>query len=784
MLIAVLVGFVAALLAPFVTRPLGDRVGWVFGLVPAGLTAWFLAQLPAVADGGRIETTTWVPQLGVDLAFRLDGLSLTFALMIAGIGTAVVIYAGGYLRGDRQLPRFYLLLFGFMASMLGVVLSDDLIALFVFWELTSLSSYFLIGYKHEARASRDGALQGLLITGSGGLAMLAGFLIVGADAGTFRISELLADPAALQASPMYLPALILIALGALTKSAQFPFHVWLPNAMAAPTPVSAYLHSATMVKAGVYLLARLAPGMGGTPAWFWLLTVAGTATVVAAGVLALLQRDAKRLLAYSTLIALGALVALIGVGGKIAAEAMLAFMVAHALYKAPLFMVAGAIDHEAGSRDVTQLAGLGRVMPISWAIALAAGISAAGLPPMLGFVGKELAYEALLEHRWALAGLVAASAVMLVIVWLVAWKPFAGRETTAPKTPHEAPLSLWIGPAVLAAAGLAFGLAPDVLGQALLVPAAGSLLGEPVAFYLALWHGVNAALILSIVTIGLGAALVVAWRPLHRGLRAGFGGARFGPAGAYEGALKGLVTVADAQTRFLQSDDLRHHLTTILAFAVAITGVTALARGELLLTPPFTGGTAYEYIVLALIAAAALATVRAHTRLEAITALGVVGFGIALVFTFFAAPDLAITQFLVETLIVILVALVLMRLPRWMLREDRRRSVRAVAGPIAVLGGSLLTVLLLAVLSVPLDTTIPDFYARESYPSANGRNVVNVILVDFRALDTLGEITVLAVAATGAFALLRRIGTRREPDERGAPRGTDDPAGGDEEATA
>jgi multicomponent Na+:H+ antiporter subunit A len=440
-LTAVLIAFAAALAAPFVTRPLGDRVGWVLALVPAGLTAWFLALLAAVQAGGRSEVTPWVPQLGVATAFRLDGLSLTFALMIVGIGTAVVIYAGGYMRGDRQLPRFYLLLLAFMAAMLGVVLSDDLIALFVFWELTSLTSYFLIGYKHEAKSSRDGALQGLLITASGGLAMLAGFLILGASFGTFRISELLADPAALQASSAYLPALILIALGALTKSAQFPFHVWLPNAMAAPTPVSAYLHSATMVKAGVYLLARLAPGMGGTPAWFWILTVAGTATVVAAAVLALLQRDAKRLLAYSTLIALGALVTLIGVGGKVAAEAMLAFMVAHALYKAPLFMIAGSIDHEAGSRDVTALKGLGRVMPISWGIALAASVSAAGLPPMLGFVGKELAYETLLAHPWALAGLVAASAVMVVIVWLVAWMPFAGRETEAPKTPHEAPRS-------------------------------------------------------------------------------------------------------------------------------------------------------------------------------------------------------------------------------------------------------------------------------------------------------------------------------------------------------
>jgi len=778
-LIAVLIGFVAAVAAPFVTRPLGDRVGWVMALVPAGLTAWFLTQLGTVANGGaRVETLTWVPQIGVEAAFRLDGLSLTFALMITVIGTAVVVYAGGYLRGDRQLPRFYLLLLSFMAAMLGVVLADDLITLFVFWELTSLTSYFLIGYKHEYRTSRDGALQGLLITGSGGLAMLAGFLILGADVGTFRISEMMADPAALQASAVYLPALLLIALGAFTKSAQFPFHVWLPNAMAAPTPVSAYLHSATMVKAGVYLLARLSPGMGGTPAWFWLLTLVGTATVLAAGSLALVQRDAKRLLAYSTLIALGALVVLLGVGGKLGAEAMLVFMIAHALYKAPLFMVAGNIDHQAGSRDVTELSGLGRVMPVSWAIALAAGVSAAGLPPMFGFVGKELAYETLLGHPWALAALVAASAVMVTIVWLVAWKPFAGRDTQAPKSPVEAPLSMWIGPAILAALGLTFGLAPDTIGQALMVPAASAVIGQPVSFYLALWHGVNAALILSVVTIALGVVTTVAWRPLHDRLRARYGGMRFGPAGAYEAALSGLVRLAAWQTRRLQSGDLRHHLTTIIAFAVALPAVTTLARGDLRIAPPPVSGTAYEFLLLGLVVAAALATVRAHSRLLAITALGVVGFGIAMVFTLFAAPDLAITQFLVETLTVILVALVLMRLPASLLREESRPSLRFTAGPIAIAGGALLTVLMLAVTSVPLDRSITEYYERASYPDANGRNIVNVILVDFRALDTLGELTVLAVAATGAFALLRRTGGRREPeDEFGAPRGSDSPSG-------
>ncbi len=396
MLTAVLIGFFAAFAAPAVVRPLGDRVGWVLALVPAGLTAWFASRIGTVAAGDALESSVaWLPALGVDLAFRLDGLSLVFALMITGIGTAVVAYAGGYMRGDPNTPRFYLILLAFMAAMLGVVLADDLISLFVFWELTSITSYFLVGYKHESETSRDSALQALLITGSGGLAMLAGFLILGHAAGTYRISEILADPAALQASPLFLAAMALVIVGALTKSAQFPFHVWLPNAMAAPTPVSAYLHSATMVKAGVYLLARTNPAFADHPAWFWILTIAGTATILSAAALALLQRDSKRLLAYSTLIALGTLVLLIGIGTPLAAEAMVTFMIAHALYKAPLFMIAGSVDHEAGSRDVTALRGVGRVMPVTWAVALLAGLSAAGLIPMFGFVGKELAYEAL-----------------------------------------------------------------------------------------------------------------------------------------------------------------------------------------------------------------------------------------------------------------------------------------------------------------------------------------------------------------------------------------------------
>jgi multicomponent Na+:H+ antiporter subunit A len=777
MLIAVLIAFAGALSAPWVARLAGARAGWWLALLPAGLTAYVLSFLPRLAGGGVVEERlAWVPQLGVDLAFRLDGLSALFALMIVGIGTFVTIYGGGYLAGDRQLPRFYLLLFAFMAAMLGVVLADDLVTLFVFWELTSLTSYFLVGYKHEVEESRTSALQALLVTGTGGLAMLGGFLLLGQIGGTYRISELMASPDALQASPWYGAALLLVAAGALTKSAQWPFHFWLPNAMAAPTPVSAYLHSATMVKAGVYLLARLSPGLGGTPLWFWLLTLAGGATILAAASLALLQRDSKRLLAYSTLIALGTLVLLIGVGTPGAIKAMVVFLFAHSLYKAPLFMVAGSVDHEAGSRDVTRLRGLGRAMPWTWATAVLAGVSAAGLPPMLGFVGKELAYEGLYDDPWLLVALIAASAVMLVVVVLVAWRPFAGRTLEAPKAAHEAPFSMLVGPLAIAGLGVALGLRPDLVQDGLMRPAAAAVLGAPYAFDLYLWHGLTLALGLSALTVVLGGVLAAAWPRLQPALVARFGGLTFGPAGGYFMLLKGLLALAYAQTKFLQSDDLRHHLTVIVAFAVALTGTVGLASGAFVglnLAPVFE--YAYEAVLLLVIVAGVASAVGAHDRMLAITSLGLVGFGIALLFVLFAAPDLAITQFLVETLVVIIIALVLARLPSGALRSPDNGGVRRVAGVVALLGGALFAGLLLAVTSYPLDRTLTEFFEAASYPAANGRNIVNVILVDFRGIDTLGEITVLAVGASGIFALLRRTRTKRRP-EAPAPAG-DDPGG-------
>lgn len=466
MLTPVLILFLAASFAPAAHRALGRRAGVVLAMAPGLLFAHFARFLAPVASGRALaESWEWVAGLGIRLAFRLDGLSLLFALLVTGIGALVLVYGGGYLKGDPRLPRFYSAMLFFMAAMLGLVLADDAIALFVFWELTSVSSYLLIGFDHEKAEARRAALQALFVTGAGGLALLAGLLLLGRVAGTLQLSALGAQAAAIQAHALYLPALLLILLGAFTKSAQFPFHFWLPGAMAAPSPVSAYLHSATMVKAGIYLLARLNPALGGSDAWHTIVILTGTATLVIGAVLAYGQTDLKRLLAFTTVSALGVLTVLVGISTELSARAAMVFLLVHALYKAALFLGVGAIDHEAGTRDVRHLGGLARAMPLTAFAVVASALSMAGLPPLFGFVAKELFYEAKLEAPQVGQLLViasfAGSALVAAAAALVAWRPFFSRGRETPKHAHEAPPSLWLGPVLLASLSVALGLLPD-----------------------------------------------------------------------------------------------------------------------------------------------------------------------------------------------------------------------------------------------------------------------------------------------------------------------------------
>ncbi|HEX9926039.1 MAG TPA: putative monovalent cation/H+ antiporter subunit A, partial [Anaerolineae bacterium] len=675
--------------------------------------------------------------------------------------TLIVIYAGGYLAGHPQLGRFYATILIFLASMLGVVLANNIFTLFVFWELTSISSFLLIGFDHRREAARRAALQSLLVTGGGGLALLAGLILLGQVGQSFELTTLLGQNELIQQHPLYLPILLLILLGAFTKSAQVPFHFWLPNAMEAPTPVSAYLHSATMVKVGVYLIARFSPLLGGTDSWFVLVTLTGTVTMLFGAGLALLQTDLKRILAYSTISALGTLIMLLGIGTTLAAEAAVLFLLVHSLYKGSLFLVAGAVDQETGVRDIRWLGGLGRLMPI---IALAAGLSAlsmAGVPFLLGFIGKELIYETTLHlpdaSTWLTAAAVLANIAMVAVAGIVGFRPFFGQRVETPKAPHRAPLTLWLGPLILAGLGLVTGSLPGTISDTIIGPAAGGILAQPAHVELAIFHGFNTSLLLSVVTL-LGGAGVFAARSLVRRTMPIFEmAANWGPETWYNMTLAGLEITARKLTDTLQSGYLRSYLLIIIVSNVALVGYTLVIENGLNIALAWPQIRFYEGVVAGVILLAAFTAARTRSRLAAVAALGVVGYGVALLFVFFGAPDLAMTQFSIETLTVILLVLILSRLPRFKTFTDKRTRNRDMI--VALTAGGLMTLLVLTVTALPFQSRLTPFFAENSLTMAHGRNIVNVILVDFRGLDTLGEITVLSVAAAGVFALLKlRLG--------------------------
>ena len=737
---------------------LAAGLGWLPACLPAALALAFAACLPTVAGGDVIRVAyAWVPNLGVSLSFMVDGLSLTFALLISGIGVFVVLYSGAYLAGHPHLRRFYLYLLSFMVAMLGLVLADNLITLFVFWELTTVTSYLLIGFDHGSGKARRSALQALLVTGAGGLALLAGLILLAIAGGSFELSEIEAKADAVRAHGLYLPIVVLVLLGAFTKSAQVPFHFWLPNAMAAPTPVSAYLHSATMVKAGIYLLARMHPVLSGTDVWLWTLNIFGAVTAVTASVLALRQTDLKLALAYTTLMALGTLTMFLGADATVAVAAAITFLVVHSLYKAALFLIVGIIDHETGTREVAQLRGLARAMPITALAAAASALSMAGFPPFLGFIGKELKYEGALavasEPLVVATAAVIANALMVAVAGIVALRPFYGPLSTTPSTPHEAPVRMWIGPVVLAALGLTFGLAPASIADGLVQPAVTAILGRPETVKLALWHGLNLPLLLSILTFALGLAAFGIHGRLRRALVLLEARLPITADLLWDRILDGLKWVAAVQTTKLQGGVLRHYLFIVFATLALAVGVTLIVADAVRMPHVLPQLLIQEWAVIGLIVAGTAMTVATRSRLAAICALGVVGIGVAMVFLMYAAPDVAITQLLVETLVVVLVAVVMLRLPG--LNQVAAARGRPLDGALAAVVGGVVALTLIAVFDGPIDRSLTAYFEANSVPEAFGRNIVNVILVDFRALDTFGEVVVVALAALAAYALIR-----------------------------
>ncbi|MBW3098632.1 putative monovalent cation/H+ antiporter subunit A [Pseudohoeflea coraliihabitans] len=779
-LAAIVLPFLAALIAPWLTRRLGHHAAWVLALLPLLVFIRFASYVPKVAAGGVVTGGfIWVPSFNLSFSWFLDGLSLTFALLISGIGTLIVLYSGGYLKGHPQLGRFFVFILLFMGAMLGLVISDSFLMLFVYWELTSLTSFLLIGFDHTRAASRRAALQALVVTGLGGLSLLAGLLVTWNITGITQFSLLVRLGGDITASPFYLLALVLLLGGAFTKSAQFPFYFWLPNAMEAPTPVSAYLHSATMVKAGVYLVMRLNPTFGGTPAWETILPLFGGTTLLVGALLAIRQTDLKLMLAYTTVASLGLMVMLTGFGSDYAVAAAVLYLVAHSLFKGALFMVAGLIDHESGTRDVRQLGGLRKAMPITFVAALAAAFSMGGLPPFFGFLAKEEIYAALYAaDYWSLAFVAVAvigNALMFVIGFVVAFKPFLGEKVKTPKDAHEGPALLWLGPFLLALAGLLAAVFSPLFHAIISSPMASAVAGHSEEITISLLPHLGMPLYLSLATVVLATAIYLALTPARNAIAATLTALGWGPDRGFDQFIAASVRASRMLTAILQPGRLDIYMTvTFLAVAAALLAPMAI-YGEWPSLPAWPEDAEIHELAIILIAFIGLAAVIwARDRLTAIVTLGVQGFAVALIFMLFGAPDLSFTQFMVETLSVVILALVMTRL-RLSPADHRPTKQKIFDASVASLCGVGFMLYLLAVTEQPFNSYLTDFFVAYSKVVAHGANIVNVVIVDFRGTDTLGEIAVVMVAGLAILSLIRvRAGWRpgmlaeNDPD---APRG-------------
>lgn len=773
MLLLVTAHLLVAALCPVLVRTLGLRAFWLVATVPAATTVWALTQTSRVADGrARVEVTGWVPSLGLDLAFRMGALQWLLVLVVAGIGAVVLAYCRWYFSPDsRDLGRFAGVLVAFVGAMLGLVLADDLLLVYVFWELTTVFSFVLIGHDPTRRAHRQSALQALLVTTFGGLAMLVGMLLLGHAAGTFRISEILADPPTGTAVTV---AVLLVLVGAATKSALLPFHFWLPGAMVAPTPVSAYLHAASMVKAGVYLVALLAPAFAASAGWRPALLVLGVATMLLGGWRALRQIDVKLLLAYGTVSQLGFLLVVLGLGTRSATLAGLGLLLAHALFKAALFLVVGVIDRSTGTRDMHELSGLGRRLPVLAAAATLAAASMAGVPPLLGFVSKEASLVALVDLAregegtglgpvagWAvLLGVVAGSVLTAAYSARFVWGAFATKPGVEPTRVDHVPAGFAAGPVLLTGLTVALGLlGPTLTG--LLAPAVEVFPEGAHEPELTLWHGPGLALLLSGVVLALGAAAHVGRAPVAR-LQGSWGTDRSLEHG-YRLVMRGVDRAAVEVTGLTQRGSVSTYLAIILLVVLVVPGSTLLLADASEIDVVAWDTPAQAVVGLVAVGAAVMAT-RARRRLRAVVLAGVTGYGAALLFVLHGAPDLALTQILVETVSLLVFVLVLRRLPEYFTDRPLARS-RWWRVALAVAVGTAVAGFMLVAGSARTAAPVSIAFPPEAVSYGGGKNIVNVVLVDVRAWDTLGELSVLVAAATGVASLVfvtaRDAGIRR-----------------------
>lgn len=761
--IALMVAF-AGVSLPLLAERHGRKLTTIAAGAVMAVSLALLVPLFSAALGGQavVMHLDWLPTYGFNLAFRLDGLGMLFSILILGIGMLVVLYAYYYMPDYDKLGRFYALLLLFMSAMLGIVLSENLLMMVVFWEITSLSSFLLIAYKSESHESRIAARMALVVTGGGGLALLAGILLLGQVVGSYELSQVIAAADGIKSDPLYPAILTLILLGAFTKSAQFPFHFWLPNAMAAPTPVSAYLHSATMVKAGVFLLARFYPVLAGTDAWLFSVSTIGGITLVYGAYLAMYRNDFKGLLAYSTISHLGLITLLFGLSTPMSVVAGVFHIINHAIFKASLFMAAGIIDHECGSRDMRRVNGLFKLMPITATLAMVAAGSMAGVPLLNGFLSKEMFFtEAVLftgfEGSHFILPIFATIAGILAVAYSARFIHdvfFNGDPIDLPRQPHEPPRWMRVPVEILVVLCLIVGMFPAWSVGTLLASAAGATLQAPLPAYdLKIWHGFNLAFVMSLVALAGGVGLYVMRATLIRwNEKLPFLNSRT----AFERIHKNLAEYAGNLLGILDNGSLQRYIALLCGFVLIYGGWAYISGGS-----QFNSQSATPLDIASMIALAALilgtvgTTLLHHHRLLAVILIGIVGLIVSLTFIRFSAPDLALTQLSVEVVTIVLMLLALYYLPQSTPRESSR--LRISRDIVLALGIGLAMAFVTFALLTSSFSTISDFYLQQSVPGGGGSNVVNVILVDFRGFDTLGEIAVLAMAALGAHALLDQL---------------------------
>jgi multicomponent Na+:H+ antiporter subunit A len=741
------------------------RAGLFSSILPLVLFGMLCLAWPGVVQGQVFQVEwAWISSLDVTLRFRLDGLSLLFCLIVTMAGFFVSLFASSYMAGKQHLGRFFVYLHGFMMAMLGIVTADNLLLLFVFWEATTILSYLLIGFDHENATARDHARQAILITGAGGLFLLFGILLLKTAGASMILSQWAASGDQIRNHTLYPGIFICVLVGAMTKSAQIPFHFWLPNAMSAPTPISAFLHAATMVKAGIYLLMRFHPLMGGTSLWMGTLVIIGGLTALWGAVQALGPCDLKRILAYTTLMALGILTLFLGGQTVLSLTAATTFLLVHALYKASLFLAVGSIDRQTGTRDLRRLGGLLKTMPLTALAVAAATLSMAGFPLFFGFIGKEIMYEGALAEDmfpvFATTATLVSNALMTAVAAVILITPFLGRRPMGMEQICEVPWTMRLGPAIMGGMGILFGMAPDWVSANLVQQAVFSFHPGRDEIHMALFHGFKLPLLLSMITLALGGIIYRFRYPLRQRVQSILNRLWITTPGIYQSVLDNFLRIAGRFTATLQNGSLPFYLSMILMTLLGVAGWSWFTHMPSAFVFPEIDIPMVAVGLCSFILAAAGVVVTARQRLTAIGGLGGVGTGVALVFLIFGAPDIALTQLLVETLTVVIVSMVLFRLPPIDAVQKRTRLRKWMNAVLSLCVGLLATSFLMGVLQAPLDRSLTGFFEANSYIAAHGRNIVNVILVDFRSLDTLGEICVVVLAAWAGVAL-----TRRRPKE-------------------